>query len=71
MIPSIPVGIYFPIKAETSGRPILFLINVKILSKISKIATKKTKEEKRLKNITTTIIKIIKTTKSIYITTTY
>lgn len=66
IIPNIPDGTYFPIKAETSGRPILFFIKVKILSKISKIAIKKTKDENLLKNITTKTNKIINTTKSIY-----
>lgn len=69
IIPNILVGIYLPIKALTSGRPILFLINVNILSKISTMAIKNTKDENLLKNITTMTIKIINTTKSIYITT--
>ena len=60
-------GIYFPIKALTSERPILYLINVNILRSISIIAIKNTKDENLLKNITTNNIKIIKITKSIYI----
>lgn len=60
-------GKYFPIMAATSGRPILFFINVRILKKISIIAMKKTKDENLLKNIITTTIKTIKTIKSIYI----
>ena len=70
IIPNILSGTYLPIKADTSGKPILFLINVSILSKISIIAIKKTNDENLLKNITTTKINIIKTIKSIYITTT-
>ena len=60
-------GKYFPITAATSLSPILFLIKVNILKKISTIATKNTKDENLLKNIITTIIPIIKMIKSIYI----
>ena len=67
IISNILSGTYLPIKADTSGKPILFFIKVKILSNISIIAIKKTKDENLLKNITTTKIKIIKTIKSIYI----
>lgn len=66
IIPNTPDGMYFPIKAETSGRLILFFTKVKILSRISNMAIKKIKEENLLKNITTKINKIINTTKSIY-----
>ena len=45
IIPSIPEGMYFPIKADKSGSPMLFLIKVNILSKISNIATKNTNDE--------------------------
>ena len=67
IISNILSGTYLPIKADTSGRPILFFIKVKILSNISIIAMKKTNDENLLKNITTTKIKMIKTIKSIYI----
>ena len=66
IIPKILVGIYLPIKALTSGNPILFLINVKILKVKSTIAIKNTKDENLLKNITTTNINTIKITASIY-----
>ena len=69
IIPSIPEGTYFPITADKSGSPILFLINVNILSNISNIATKNTNDENLLKNITTNINKTINTIKSIYIKT--
>lgn len=62
-------GIYLPIMALTSPKPILYFINVRILKKISIIAIKKTNDENLLKNITTTNIKTIKTIKSIYIIT--
>lgn len=61
-------GKYLPIKALTSGKPILSFINAKILRNISIIAIKKTKEENLLKNITTTNINTINTIRSIYIT---
>ena len=67
MISNIFSGRYFPITWATSSKPILFLIKVKILKKISTIATKNTKDENLLKNITTTISRIINTNKSIYI----
>ena len=60
-------GIYLLIKAATSGRPMLFFINVSILKKISTIAMKNTNDENLLKNITTIKIKTTKTIKSIYI----
>lgn len=69
MIAIILSGMYLPIKAATSGSPILYFTNVKILKNMSTIAMKKTNDEKRLKNITTTNIKTIKTIKSIYIKT--
>lgn len=60
-------GIYLPIKADTSGRPILYLINVRILKEISIIAIAKTNDENLLKNITTSRISSINIIKSIYI----
>ena len=60
-------GRYFPIKAATSLRPILFLMNAKILKNISIIAIKNTKDENLLKNMITIMTAIINTIKSIYI----
>ena len=62
-------GIYYPLIALTSFNPMLFLMNVRILKKISTIATKNTKDENLLKNIITSSINTIKTIKSIYIET--
>lgn len=70
IIANIFSGKYLPMIAETSGRPILFFMKVKILKKISIIAIKKTNDENRLKNIITIKIKTINTIKSIYIITT-
>ena len=64
-------GKYLPIIRDTSGRPILFFINVTIRKNISIIAIKNTNDENLLKNITTTTINKIKIIKSIYILLTY
>lgn len=64
-------GTYLPIKALTSGSPMLFFINVNILNRRSTIAMKKTNDENLLKNITTNTINIINTTTSIYINYSY
>ena len=55
-------GRYLPIIAETSLRPILYLIKVNICKNISIIAMKNTKDENLLKNIITIIAAIINAT---------
>ena len=67
IIPKILSGTYFPMTALTSGKPILFLIKVKIRNVISTIAMKNIKDENRLKNMTTIKINTINTTKSMYV----